>query len=332
MFVWQTDLKAQKDELSNAKLFVTLPSYCPTPDAFDIAPDGSLTLSCPNFADKNKPGVLMRITKEGKVTKLFEMPVLESSGMSKPMGIAYDEEGALYVCDNQTNKGRLLRITFNKNQIIATETIAFGFSAINGLRYYKGHLFITQTDLPKLKKEKTVSGVYRFKVTDKNIKVNNNRLDKNLIYTSITQNPKRQFGLDGLVFNKKGELFVGNLGDATIYKLTLNSTGKVVKDEIYAKLPIIAAPDGINIDNEGNLYVAGFARNQIFKIDTNKNVQLLAEYPDNNGADGALDQPADVIVYHGKLIISNFDLMTGNGMVNSKHDKPYTISYIDLNI
>lgn len=332
MFVWQTDLKAQKDELSNAKLFVTLPSYCPTPDAFDIAPDGSLTLSCPNFADKNKPGVLMRITKEGKVTKLFEMPVLESSGMSKPMGIAYDEEGALYVCDNQTNKGRLLRITFNKNQIIATETIAFGFSAINGLRYYKGHLFITQTDLPKLKKEKTVSGVYRFKVTDKNIKVNNNRLDKNLIYTSITQNPKRQFGLDGLVFNKKGELFVGNLGDATIYKLTLNSTGKVVKDEIYAKLPINAAPDGINIDNEGNLYVAGFARNQIFKIDTNKNVQLLAEYPDNNGADGALDQPADVIVYHGKLIISNFDLMTGNGMVNSKHDKPYTISYIDLNI
>lgn len=332
MFVWQTDLKAQKDELSNAKLFVTLPSYCPTPDAFDIAPDGSLTLSCPNFADKNKPGVLMRITKEGKVTKLFEMPVLESSGMSKPMGIAYDEEGALYVCDNQTNKGRLLRITFNKNQIIATETIAFGFSAINGLRYYKGHLYITQTDLPKLKKEKTVSGVYRFKVTDKNIKVNNNRLDKNLIYTSITQNPKRQFGLDGLVFNKKGELFVGNLGDATIYKLTLNSTGKVVKDEIYAKLPINAAPDGINIDNEGNLYVAGFARNQIFKIDTNKNVQLLAEYPDNNGADGALDQPADVIVYHAKLIISNFDLMTGNGMINSKHDKPYTISYIDLNI
>lgn len=332
MFVWQTDLKAQKDELSNAKLFVTLPSYCPTPDAFDIAPDGSLTLSCPNFADKNKPGVLMRITKEGKVTKLFEMPVLESSGMSKPMGIAYDEEGALYVCDNQTNKGRLLRITFNKNQIIATETIAFGFSAINGLRYYKGHLYITQTDLPKLKKEKTVSGVYRFKVTDKNIKVNNNRLDKNLIYTSITQNPKRQFGLDGLVFNKKGELFVGNLGDATIYKLTLNSTGKVVKDEIYAKLPINAAPDGINIDNEGNLYVAGFARNQIFKIDTNKNVQLLAEYPDNNGANGELDQPADVIVYHGKLIISNFDLMTGNGMINSKHDKPYTISYIDLNI
>lgn len=332
MFVWQTDLKAQKDELSNAKLFVTLPSYCPTPDAFDIAPDGSLTLSCPNFADKNKPGVLMRITKEGKVTKLFEMPVLESSGISKPMGIAYDEEGALYVCDNQTNKGRLLRITFNKNQIIATETIAFGFSAINGLRYYKGHLYITQTDLPKLKKEKTVSGVYRFKVTDKNIKVNNNRLDKNLIYTSITQNPKRQFGLDGLVFNKKGELFVGNLGDATIYKLTLNSTGKVVKDEIYAKLPINAAPDGINIDNEGNLYVAGFARNQIFKIDTNKNVQLLAEYPDNNGANGELDQPADVIVYHGKLIISNFDLMTGNGMINSKHDKPYTISYIDLNI
>lgn len=331
VFMWVNHIKAQKNELLNAKLFASLPDYCPTPDAFDIAPDGSLTLSCPNFADRTKPGVLMRISKVGGVTKLAEMPVLESSGMSKPMGIAYDNDGILYVCDNQTNKGRLLRMTFNKSQLISTEVVAYGFNSINGVRYYKDYLYITQTKMPKLKKEKTVGGVYRFKITDRNIKVHNNKLDKNLIYTSITQNPERQVGLDGLVFNKKGELFVGNLGDAIIYKLILNTTGKVVKEEVYAKLPINSAPDGIHIDDTGNLYVAGFARNQIFKIDTHKKVELLVEYPDNNGANGELDQPADVIVYNGKLIISNFDLMTGKGMLNSKHDKPYTISYIDLN-
>ena len=60
-------------------------------------------------------------------------------------------------------------------------------------------------------------------------------------------------------------------------------------------------------------------------------MELLAHYPDNDGAEGGLDQPADVIVYNGKLIISNFDLMVVQGMINSKHGKPYTISYLDLN-
>ncbi|MDO6761212.1 SMP-30/gluconolactonase/LRE family protein [Tamlana sp. 2_MG-2023] len=321
---------AQDNMLLTAKLFTELPDSCPTPDAFDVAPDGSLTLSCPNYADKTKPGVLMRISKDGTVTKLVETPVLAASGMSKPMGIAYDDEGVLYVCDNQTNKGRILRMTFNGNKLMSTEIVAYGFYSINGIRYHKGHVYITQTNLPKLKTDKVVGAVYRFKTTDRDIKVNNDTKDTNLIYTSTTQNTNRQVGLDGLVFNKKGDLFVGNLGDATIYKLTLNADGKVENESVYVKLPINSAPDGINIDAEGNLYVAGFSQNQIFKIDTNQNVKLLAQYPDNNGADGGLDQPADVIVYNGKLIISNFDLMVAKGMKNSKHGKPYTISFIDL--
>ncbi|MBC3759190.1 SMP-30/gluconolactonase/LRE family protein [Hyunsoonleella sp. SJ7] len=313
------------------KLFAKLPDICPTPDAFDIAPDGSLTLSCPNFADKTKPGVLMSISRDGKVTKLVEIPVLASTGKSNPMGIAYDDQGALYLCDNQQNKGRLLRMVFNDNKLISTEIVAYGFNSINGIRYNNGYVYITQTNLPKLKKDKVVGGVYCFKTTERDIRVNNDRSDKNLIYTSVTQNLKRQVGLDGLVFNKKGELFVGNLGDATIYKLTLNADGKVERDEVYAKLPVNSAPDGINIDDKGNLYVAGFAQNQIFKVDTNQNIELLAQYPDNDGALGGLDQPADLIVYNGKLVISNFDLMVAKGMINSKHSKPYTISYLDLN-
>lgn len=326
-----TSVIAQDKYLQTAKLFVNLPDYCPTPDAFDIAPDGSLTLSCPNYADKTKPGVLMRISNDGKVSKLTEIPVLEVTGMAKPMGIAYDEEGALYVCDNQTNKGRILRLTFKENQLISTEVVAYGFNSINGIRYHNNHVYITQTQLPKLKKDKVVGGVYRFQTTDRNIKVNNDQSDPNLIYTSTNQNKNRQVGLDGLVLNKKGELYVGNLGDAIIYKLTLNNDGKPIQEEVYAKLPINSSPDGINIDEQGNLYVAGFAQNQIFKIDTNKNVELLAHYPENDGANGGLDQPADVIVYDGKLIISNFDLMITKGMINTKHSEPYTISYLELN-
>jgi hypothetical protein len=234
--------QVENTNVLSAKIFTKLPDYCPTPDAFDIAPDGSLTLSCPNYADKSKPGVLMRLTIDGEVSKLVDVPVLEQTGLSRPMGIAYDDNGVLYVCDNQGNNGRILRMTFDKDTLINTEIIAYGFNSINGIRYYKGAVYITQTKLPKLKKDKVIGGVYRFKTSARNIEVKNDKSDKNLIYTSVTQNPNRQVGLDGLVFNKEGNLLVGNLGDATIYKLTLSPEGNVSSDEIYVKLPLNSAP------------------------------------------------------------------------------------------
>lgn len=312
-----------------AKLFAELPNYCPTPDAFDVAPDGSLILSCPNFADKNQNGVLVRITKDGEISKFADVPVLAESGKAQPMGIAFDDDGALYVCDNQ-GKGRLLKMTFEHNELKNTEVVAYNFKSINGIRYKDGALYVTQTKLPKFKTKNATSGVYRFNTSDRDIKINNDSSDANLIYSEETTNPNRQVGIDGLVFDKEGNLIVGNLGDARLTKLILTAEGKVSKTELYAQLPITAAPDGINIDNEGNLYVAGFAQNQIFKVDTNKKITLIAQYPDNDGSDGSLDQPADLIVYGDKLVISNFDLMVAKGMVNTKHGKPYTLSYIDL--
>jgi len=321
---------SQSNTLQPAKLFAELPDKCPTPDAFDIAPDGSLTLSCPNYADASKPGILMRIDKNGTVSTIGEVPVLEQTGRAKPMGIAYAPNGKLFVCDNQNKEqGRLLCLSIENNKIVDSETVAYGFKSINGIRYHNNSVYVTQTALPKFKTKHLTSGVYCFNIADRNIKVNNDASDENLIYTSKTENPKRQFGLDGLVFNKAGHLFVGNLGDARIYKLTLKDN-KVTHEEVYAQLPITAGPDGINIDDQGNLYVAGFLQNQIFKIDTKQKVSILAEYPDNDGSNGQIDQPADLIVYDNKLIISNFDLMVQEGVVNKAHGKPYTISYIDL--
>lgn len=312
-----------------AKLFAHLPSYCPTPDAFDIAPDGSLILSCPNFADKNQVGVLVRIDSDGNISKLADVPVLKTSGKAQPMGIAFDEDGVLYVCDNQ-GKGRLLRMTFANNELKSTEVIAYNFKSINGIRYKDGALYVTQTALPAFKTPQLTSGVYRFKTSDRDIKVANDYSDANLIYTEETQNPNRQFGLDGLVFDREGNLIVGNLGDGRLTKLYLTGDGKVEKSELYVTLPENSTPDGINIDSKGNLYVAGFSQNQIFKVDTDRNITLLAQYQDNDGSNGGIDQPADVIVYGDKLVISNFDLMKGKGMVNTKHGKPYTLSYIQL--
>ena len=55
-----------------SELFVSLPDYCPTPDGMAIAPNGDLILACPNFADITQPACLMRITKDGAVSKWLD--------------------------------------------------------------------------------------------------------------------------------------------------------------------------------------------------------------------------------------------------------------------
>ena len=62
-------------------------------------------------------------------------------------------------------------------------------------------LFVTVPKLPKFNTTKNTSGVYRFKLTDRNIEVKNDSTDSNLIFTTQTQNTQRQFGLDGITFD-----------------------------------------------------------------------------------------------------------------------------------
>ncbi len=329
----------EKNLLEGGQLFATLPDYAPTPDAFAIAPDGSVILSCPNFADTSQQGVLLRLSKDGnKITKITNTPILQSTKKAHFMGLTFDDKGVLYVCDNQgwtgtkegQNQGRLLRLTLDKDKVVNTEVIASNMSHPNGVRYRNGFLYVTQSMLPKIKSEKLTSGIYKFKTTDRNIKLNNDKMDKKLIFTNETKNAKCQYGLDGLVFNKNGELFVGDFGDGAIFKLYLNKEGNVKNSEVYATCPKDSGIDGMDFDDKGNLYVAGFSRNQILKVMPNGIVKIIAQYPDNDGSNGQIDQVADVIVYGNKLLISNFDCVTDSGKTNRKHDKPYTISYLDI--
>ncbi|MBD1388333.1 SMP-30/gluconolactonase/LRE family protein [Neiella sp. HB171785] len=317
--------------LQPAKLFAELPANCPTPDAFAIAPNGSLTLSCPNFANNKLQGELLSLSPTGEVSHLATVPTLGLKKKANPMGIAYDEHGALYVGDSRGPKfGRILKLTFDGNDIVNTEVIASGINP-NGLRYHQGQIYITQLQMPKVKSAKTTSAIYRFNASDRNLAMTNTLSDAQLIFHTETDNPAIKFGLDGLAFNKAGELFTADLGDSEVYRLTMDKDGKVTGKELLAKLPNDTRIDGIAFDADDNLYMAGFGLNQIFKLSPDGVVTLLADYADNDGSNGQIDQPADLIVYGNKLVISNFDLMKGKGIRNSKHSKPYTVSYIELN-
>lgn len=327
--------------MQKSELFMELPDDCPTPDGMTIDSNGDLILACPNFADLSKPACLMRITKDGKISKWLEVPILPETGWAAPMGITFDDEGNLYICDNQgwsgaekaKNKGRLLCLKFNDGELNETIVVASGMEHPNGVRFRNGKLYVTQSSLSAIQDPSglLVSGVYCFDKNDKNIKVSNTREDKNLITTVITQNKEVQYGLDGIVFDKAGNLYVGNFGDGAVHKITFDANGNVTGNDVWAHDPSqLRTTDGMCIDDDGNIWVADFSANAVARIDPQGRIQRIAQSPDCDGSDGGLDQPGEPIVWNGQVIVSCFDIVTGPDKVNTAHDKPYTLAKLKL--
>lgn len=328
--------------MQKSELFMELPDDCPTPDGMAIAPNGDLILACPNFADLSKPACLMRITKEGTISKWLDVPVLPETGWAAPMGITFDDEGNnLYICDNQgwsgaekaKNKGRLLCLKLKDGRLDETIVVASEMEHPNGVRYRNGKLYVTQSSLSAIEDPSglLVSGVYCFDKNDKNIKVTNTKADKNLITTVITKNKEVQYGLDGIVFDKEGNLYVGNFGDGAVHKITMDADGKVTSNEVWAQDPAqLRTTDGMCMDDDGNIWVADFSENAVARINRNGRIQRIAQSPDCDGSDGGLDQPGEPIVWNGQVIVSCFDIVTGPDKVNTKHDKPFTLAKLQL--
>ena len=197
---------------------------------------------CPNFASYAPgaakpvvPGRFVKIGKDRKVRDLFECPVLAETGRACPMGVEFGPAGELYVVDNQNwaagngpngevNQGRILRLRLDGDKLVETTVLAKGISHPNGLRYRNGEVYVTVSKLPKVKRSDglMVSAVYRFPVGGRDIQVNNTLDDPNLLASFVTENKYAQYGLDGIVFDSRGNLFVGNFGDGAIHKLTFD--------------------------------------------------------------------------------------------------------------
>jgi sugar lactone lactonase YvrE len=342
-----------------ASLFVELPSYCPTPDAMAIAPNGDLVVTCPNFADQQQKAWIIRIDRDRNVHPWVEVPPMALTGVACPMGLAFGPDGDVYLVDNQgwmgtpqgQFQGRILRLRIRNGRVERLTEIATGMEHPNGIRYRNGHLYVTQSLMTKVEDPSglLVSGVYRFRANDANIRVSNTREDANLIATFVTENRHCQYGVDGLDFDSKGRLFVGNFGDGTLHKLAFDADGNVVSNTVFARTNFdyaldpeepgflkkatrtrMRTVDGIVIDGNDNIYVADFSNNAVAKVTPDGRITVLAQNGDTDGRNGELNQPAEPIVWSGKLIVTNLNLVTGPDKVNTAHTKPFTISELKL--
>jgi len=352
-------VSAQEGRL-RPRLLVSLPDTCPTPDGMAVDADGNLVVACPNFADAAQPGCLIRVDRQRRVTPWVNVPPLAETGRACPMGIAFGPDGDLYVCDNQNwptgngpdgelNQGRLLRLRIRGGRIERTTVVAHQISHPNGVRVHEGHVYITVSLLPKVRRDDKLllSGVYRFRLDDEAVALSNTLADPNLLVTFVTQNRDCQYGADGLAFDSQGNLLVGNFGDGALHKVTFDADGHVTGNTVFAKTDFatpmsdpnfqekmvrgkMRTTDGICIDARDNIYVADFSNNAVCRVDPQGRITVVAQSPDGDGSDGGLDQPGEPILWDGKLVVSNFDMVTGPDKVNTKHDKPYTLSYLEL--
>lgn len=325
-----------------SKLFCVLPDYVCTPDGMAEDKYGNLILSCPNYAQDDLSGCVVKIDKEGHVSKWFDVPVHPETGVTRNMGIAFDDEWNVYLCDNQgwseredlLFKGRILKVTVDdEGNISRCVEVAKNMEHPNGIRIRGDYMYVTQSYLHPVKREdgKLVSCVYRFGLDEENIEITNTLDDRHIFATFVTQNPDCQYGADGIVFDREGNLYVGNFGDGAVYRLTFNPDGSLKENKIFAQDPSqLQSTDGMFFDDKGNLYIADFSANAIAKVYPDGTVERLAQSPDCTGVDGGLDQPGEPIVWDGRIIASCFDLVTGPDKVNQKHEMPATLVELAL--
>jgi sugar lactone lactonase YvrE len=296
--------------------------------------------SCPNYADPSKPGCLLKIDENKRISKWVDVPVLQETGHAFPMGIAFGPDGDLYICDNQgwsgapelIFRGRILRLRIHNNEVVKTTVVAHGMEHPNGIRVHGNHIYLTHSMLSRVKDPSglLVSCVYRFGLDDANIRISNTLEDKNILTTFLTHNKEIQYGADGIEFDKTGNLYVGNFGDGAVYRISFKDDGSVKENMLWAQdSSQLKSTDGMIIDAEGNLFIADFCANAVAKVTPNGKVSRIAQSPDSDGLHGELDQPGEPIIWKGKLIVTSFDLVTGPQMVNTKHEMPATLSELE---
>ena len=327
--------------MQQSKLFALLPDYVNTPDGMAIYRDGDLILACPNYADPSSPGCILKIDKDRNIKKWVDVPLHPVTGRAHPMGIGFGPDWDLYVVDNQgwsgdpklLFHGRILRLRIENDKLVKTTVVAHSMEHPNGLRVRDGYVYVTQSMLSRVQDPsgKLVSCVYKFALDDENIAITNTLEDKNILTTFVTQNPTCQYGADGIEFDAAGNLYVGNFGDGAVHRITFHADGSVKENAVWARDPAeLKSTDGIVCDEQGNFYVADFSANAIAKITPEGKVTRIAQSPDTDGLHGELDQPGEPCVWQGKIIASCFDLVTDDDKVNTAHEMPATLAYLEL--
>lgn len=344
------------------ELFAVMPKDMHGPDGLTVSDKtGTIFLTVPNFngrdgdtGPKKNPGVLAKVGMDGKIEKLLEFPVLESTGQTGCMGLDMGPDGHLYVADNQyffdkDHKSRVLRVRMDGDKPTGqVDVVVDGLKLANALLWTEDKMYVSDTalDLPgkfgagglwAFSKDEVLSADLAGTPARPTIKVAPNGKDPRLVVIQDVKNVDRGdvSGWDGVTVTPDGTLYGGNFGDGALFAVRFNKAGKPTVETIHEAGKEFACCDGVFYDKETDrIYANDSAANAIRAFKPTKpgekaQLELVWQNGDTDGSDGLLDQPCECIVVDGKLIIVNFD-WPFPGMINKKHQAPSTLSVIDL--
>lgn len=328
----------ETSKLIKPTLFADLGETCQTPDGMALDKNGNLFLAITNPISFEKYGSkILTFDKNDKPIIWFDkLPLHPVTNKVHPMGMEFGPDGNLYIMDNQfftrnENLSRLIRIIVKDGKPINAEVLAEGFNFGEAVRWSKNRVYITDA----LFENRRESGIYSFSLEElnkKNIVLNPLNKKDYLVatFTLKSEVTKRTIGIDGIAFDKKGNLYAGNFGDGVITKMEFFADGKLKSKKIVFDSDKLKCCDGFFYDEKRNsIFIANYENNSVHQLNLDTNtISLIWENENANGSDGLLDNPCETIVYKGKLLVVNYD--TFEGEKNKEADSFHTISSFEL--
>ncbi|NQT16952.1 MAG: hypothetical protein HQ582_29615 [Planctomycetes bacterium] len=323
---------------TKSELLVKLPTdVCNTADAMCLLPNGNVILSVPNFNDLSQPSLFMKITPENEAQVFMELPNHPTTEKPMgPLGICVAPNGDLFFADFQQEgerQSRVMRVVMKDGEPQEIVPVIEGFTVSNAVICRDGFLYVSETQIDPEAKP-AVSGVFRFNLEDLKDAVVELATpvtdDPHLIGTIETFDEELPLGADGLAFDEDGNLYIGNFSDGTVHRFQFDAEGKVTTNEIFAKADFMKSADGLFFDPvTKKIYVADSKANAVQVVSLDGSVTTLAQNGVSDGTDGGMDQPCEVLVRAGEVIVSNMDWPVP-GCINTEYDKPCTLAVIKL--
>jgi sugar lactone lactonase YvrE len=215
-----------------------------------------------------------------------------SSGLNYPVGLAFDNNGNLFVANSGGGNGNSTIEEFSPNGVGTTfasaglsypVALAFGgagnlFVANDGnntIEEYSsnatGTIFATATsglEYPAGVAFDSSGNLYVPNYDNTILKFGTNG-DVSVFATNGLDNPA------GLAWSG-GSLYVANFGNNTIEKFNALGQGS-----IFSSTNLLSLPDGLAVDSSGNLFVANHGNNEVLEFDSNGVGTVFASGLDN---------------------------------------------------
>jgi gluconolactonase len=197
-------------------------------------------------------GQIYRMDTKGRVEEIVRL-----NGFCG--GLAFSSEGALFVC--VPGQGVIRVMTSGQHEVFASEAAGAMLAEPNFPVFGEsGHLYVTDSGAWK----GNIGRLLRF--------------DSKGVGTEVAGG----FGYaNGLALSQDEScIFMAESDTRKIYRIFFRD-GRPTADrvEVYAESPG-AVPDGLALDEEGNLYVTCYGSHAVYRIDSARSIHLLAHDPD----------------------------------------------------